>query len=818
MEQLLLDFRHAVRRLRKSPVFALTAVVTLALGIGANAAVFSVFNAVILEPVSFPEPETLVQLVNTANGEPIDSGASLPAYEHWREQTDVIESVTAYRNVSLNYTSGDTPERVAAIRVTGPYFDTFRAPMALGRPFTAEEELLGATSTVVSYAFWTQRLGGDPALIGRSLSLNGVPYTVVGVTAPEFDTRDVGEVDLWVPFTADAGAVSVKAAARLKAGVSLAQAQARLAASTDAFRERVTTALRDEVRFGAVLFKDAVIATGSSTLFRNDPRGLLGMLFGAVAFVLLIACANVASLMLGQASARERDLAVRVALGAGRWRIVRQLLTESAIICAIGGALGLAIGLAGIRALLAVNSAGLPRLGEAGASLPLDWRVAAFTVSVSAATVMLCGLLPALAASRADPNSSLKYSSHSSTTGFKKNKSRSAIVMAQISLAIVLLIGAALLIRTTFALNAVDPGFNVDDVVAMRTFLPEERFQTATAVRELSTSTLERLRAVPGVEAATASCCVPLQRSWGATFKIIGRDDAGRPFSGGGDITISTGDYFDVLEIPVVRGRVFNERDDAGAQPVIVINRALADRWWPGGQGPLGERLQIAVGDEPPREVVGIVENERKARLDIVRPIMYVPLAQVSDSWLKVVLDGDSLAWIVRTSNDPMPLSAVIRDQIQQRTGVAVTDIAPMREIMSGSIARQRANTLLMSVFGGVALLLAAIGIYGVIAYSVQQRTHELGIRMALGARRDRILGMVVRQGAVLVLLGTVVGLTAAYFLAGLLSSMLFGVEPRSVAVFVGAPVTLAVAALVAIAIPAYRASRVQPLSALRSE
>ncbi len=814
MEALSQDIKQAFRTLRKSPVFAATAVLTLALGIGANTAIFSVFNAVVLEPVSFPEPETLVQLVNTVNGQPNDTGASMAAYSYWREQADVIEDVAAYGSVSVNYTAGDRPERVAASQVTASYFRAFRARMALGRSFTPDEDLPGAPKVaVISYGFWIQRLGSDPDVIGTTLSLNGVSHTVVGVTAPEFDTRELGSIDLWTPL--DPNSVwFLKAVARLRPGVSLEQAQARLAASTAAFRERVETAMRDEVRFGAVLFKDAVIATG----FRNDPRGVLWLLIGVVTFVLLIACANVAGLTRAHASARERELAVRSALGAGRWRIVRQLLTESVIVSGISGLLGLTLGFLGIRALLAIDTAGLPRLGQDGALPVIDWRVVAFTVSVSIATAVMSGLLPALAASRGDRNDVIRYSRSQSITGLRTSKTRSAIVVVQISLAIVLLIGAALLIRTTFALNAIEPGFNVDNVVTLRTSLPEARFHTSTAIGELSSRTIERIRSIPGVEAAGVSCCVPLQGSWGLVFKIIGRDDAGRPFSGGGDVTIATGDYFDVFQTRVVRGRVFNESDNSSAPPVLVINRALADRWWPDGQEPLGQMIQLGQSDEPPREVIGIVENERKARLDVVRPIMYVPLGQISDAWLKGNLENDSLAWIVRTSGDPMRLSAIIGDQIRQSTGVPVTNVVSMKEILSGSISRQRANTLLMTVFGGVALLLTAIGVYGVVAYSVHQRTHEIGIRMALGARRDRILRMVIRQGALLAVMGTAIGITAAYFLAGLLTSMLYGVEPRNVAVFLGVPIALAVVVLGAVSIPAYRASRLNPLHALRSE
>ena len=327
------------------------------------------------------------------------------------------------------------------------------------------------------------------------------------------------------------------------------------------------------------------------------------------------------------------------------------------------------------------------------------------------------------------------------------------------------------------------------------------------------------IRAIPGVSAAGATCCVPLQRAWGEVFKIAGRDDGARPFTSGGEVTISTGDYFDVFQVPVVRGRAFGERDDASSTPVIVINRALADRWWPNGQDPIGQKIRIGGGhDEPEREVIGVVENVRQARLELVRQTVYVPFAQISSTWLRTLLPGDSLAWIVRTKTDPLGVAAAVRDEIQRDTAVPVTEVAAMKSIVADSIARQRANMLLMNVFGAVALLLAAVGVYGLVAYSVRERTREIGIRMALGAPGERIVSLVLREGFVLVVAGIALGLTAAFFLAGLIGSLLYGVEPRNVAVFAGVPIVLALVALAAAAIPAYRASRVDPLEALRCE
>jgi len=533
METLNKDIKHAWRMFRENKLFTATAVAALTLGIGVNIAIFSVVNAVLLKPVPFPDPDTLVQVVNANNGVAGGPASSPAKYMHWRAQTDVLESVAAARNQSLNYGQGELLESIAAGQVSAEYFDVLRPPLVMGRWFTPAEDLPNAGYTVIlSYNFWTQRLNSDPDVLGKSITLSGNPYTVVGVVAREFDVRDISPPpEIWVPFQLDPNTVDqghfFTNVARLKPGVSLEQAQAKLLASSSAFRDRFGLAAMDETEgFTAITLQESLV---------SEARPALLVALGAVGFVLLIACANVANLLLIRATGRRRELAVRVALGAGRWRIMRQLLTESLMLSLAGGALGLVAGYVGMRALLTVNTADLPRLGDAGSLLGMDWRVVLFTVALSIATGIVFGLIPALVASRADLNAVMKDSSSRSGSGFRQNKTRSALVLVEVGLSVVLLVGAALLIRTSLALSTVNPGYTTENVLVMYTSLSGPRYQKAEAVAQTARLTLERVRQIPGVEAASMTCCVPLQGGYGLPFNIVGRTNEGR-FTGGGSI------------------------------------------------------------------------------------------------------------------------------------------------------------------------------------------------------------------------------------------------------------------------------------------
>jgi putative ABC transport system permease protein len=820
VETFLKDLKHSLQMFRQSPSFALTAIAALALGIGANTAIFSVVNAVLLKPVPFPEPDRLVMFMNTS---PQGSGsAASPAkFAHWRAQSDVVQDVSAFRNGIVNYTGGEVPEQLRSSQVSADYFRLFGAPVFLGRTFSGDEDLpKGERVVVLSQGLWARRFDSDPAVIGKTISLSGDPHVVIGVIADTFNVAEFGPPpEVWIPFqldpnTSDQGHF-FQAAGRLKRGITLEQAQAKLQASAAAYREKFPNALPPNGGFSVQPFQEAFVA---------NVRPILLVMVAAVSFVLLIACANVANLLLVRATGRKREIAIRAAIGAGRGRIMRQLLTESVALSVVGGGLGLVLGMIGIRALLSINTAGLPRLGQDGTFVGVDWRVLSFTILVSIGTGILFGLIPALQGSRADLNAALKESSGRSGTGFRHNKARSLLVVIEVALAIILLVGSALLIRTSLALRAVDPGFDPHNVLTMRMSLTGPRFTSSAAVDLMIREGVERLRAIPGVESASATCCVPLQGGYGLPFTIVGRPlDQGPYHGGGGWMNVSPG-YFEVFKIPVRRGRAFTDRDDVAAPPVVIINESMALQFWK-DKDPLADQIVIGKGvmrefaSEQPRQIIGVVADSRDSGLNNnPGPKMFVPQAQVPDLANALNLSLSPMAWVIRTQVDPYSLSNPIQDQLRQVAGLPVSNIRSMEEVVSLSTSRQRFNMVLMSIFGGSALLLAAIGIYGLMAYTVQQRTQEIGIRLALGAKASEIRRMVVLQGVRLALVGIVAGIASAHGLTRFIAAFLFGVQPKDPTVFIGIPLLLGLIVLLAVWIPAARASRVDPMEALRYE
>ncbi len=819
METFFRDLRHSLRMFRQTPGFTVAAIAALTLGIGANTAIFSVVNTVLLKSVPFPDPDRIVAFMNTS---PNGSGpaASPTKFNVWRQQTRIVQDASAYQFGVMNVTGGDNPEQVPSGRVSADFFRLFGATTVEGRTFTAEEDRPnGGHVVVLSYGFWQRRFGGDRQMVGKTISLGGDPYEVVGILAASFDSEKFDPLpDVWTPFQIDPQSVEqahyFTSAARLKPGVTLGSAQAQMQMAADEFRGKYPQALGPTNGFSVQPLQQLMV--------RNVRTSLL-VLVGAVSFVLLIACANVANLLLVRATARRREIAIRAAMGAGRSRIARQLLTENLLLSLVGGALGLGLGMVGIRALLAVNPGNIPRIGEHGAGVTADWRVVVFTVAVSLVTGVLFGLFPALQASRADLNLTLKESSSRSGNGFRQNKARAVLVVAEVALALVLLVGAALLIRSFVALRAVNPGFVPRNVLTLRMSLTAPQFQKTAGVDQLVRAGIERVRAVPGVEAAATSCCLPLEGGFGLGFIIVGRPLEGPAHGGGGWVPVSPG-YFDVFKISLLRGRDFTDRDAAGGGGVVIINQTMARQFWPQGD-PLHDQLTIGRGVGPafresPRQIIGIVSDVRNGALDQEpQPTMYIPQAQVTDGITALNAQLAPLTWVVRTRAEPHTLSVAIQKALRDASGgLPVARIRSMDEVVVRSTARADFNMQLLTMFGCSALLLAAIGVYGLMSYSVEQRTQEIGIRLALGAEARQVRNMVLLQGMSLAVVGVAIGTACAFALSRLIASLLFGVTARDPMVFVAVPAVLSVVALVAVWLPALRATRIDPIDALRYE
>jgi predicted permease len=819
LESLLQDIRYAGRTLRRSPGFAITAILALALGIGANTAIFTVVNTVLLQPLAYPEPERLVQL-ELSSPEGNGNITSIPKFMVWRKQSQVFQDVAAYDlgGPGVNLTGGDRPEQLKGVHVSAGFFRVFGARLVAGRTFSADEDRPGGPALVVITGGMWRRFGADPNLVGKSLTLGDEAYTVTGILDPSFASDP--PADIYIPLRADPNSSEqahyLRAAARLKPGISLEQAKAAMNQAAEEYKRKFPGTMGPKEGFTAEPLRDTVV---------GDVRKSLLVLVGAVSFVLLIACANVANLLLARATIRKREIAIRAAIGAGRGALIRQLLTESVLLSLAGGLLGLGLGYLGVRALLAINPGNIPRIGERGSAVLLDWRVLVFTFGVAALTGILFGLVPALNASRADLNLTLKESGQRAGGGLRQNKARSILVVAEMGLALVLLVGAALLLRTFLVLRGVNPGFDAHNVLTMQMSLTGKRFETAAGVNQLVREAERRVGSLPGVISFASTCFLPLEGGFGLPFTIEGRPlPEGQPFHGGGSWRTVSPRYFEVFRIPLLRGRMFTDRDDGGGAPVVLINEGLAKQFWEKSDA-VGQRITIGKGigpqfEEPPREIIGIVGDVRNQGLNNnPDPIMYVPVAQVKDGVTALNNRIIPITLAIRTNVEPNSLSKEIQEELRVASGgLPVARVRSMELVRGESTSRTDFNMTLLVIFAGVALLLAAIGIYGLIAYSVQQRTQEIGIRMALGASLQDVRKMVVKQGMTLALIGVLLGVGAALGLTRLMTSLLYGVKASDPVVLVSAAVALGAVALLATYVPARRASRVDPIVSLRYE
>ncbi len=810
MNTLLQDLRYGVRMLAKKPGFTLIAVMTLALGIGATTAIFTVVNAVLLRPLPYAEPDRIMALWPDRPGSSF-SGVSESKFVFWRERSQSFEGVAATTGIGsgVNLSGGNEPEFVSGVRVSADFFRVLGVHPLIGRDFTQEEDSpSGDRVVILTDGLWRRRFGGDPALPGKTVAINAKDYTVVGVMPPGF--RYGEQVDLLVPMRTNPASRdeghNYTVLARIKPGVSQAQAVADMKVVFDSFKDAYPKMLwRQEEGIRVEPYLASLTA---------DSRPLLMIMLGAVGFVLLIACANVANLQLTQAAGRASEMAVRQALGASWWRIARQLLTEGVLLALVGGLAGLLLASWGTEALAAFLPADLiPRSGE----ITFDWRVLTFALSAAVLTGLIFALAPAVKAARVDVNHALKQGGGKGAIGDDRGRMRSALVVSEIALALVLLIGAGLLIRTFVSLRRVDPGFDPRNVLTFEVAPNGQQYNTTAKHEDYTRRALERIKALPGVDAAAVTSNLPLSRWLNLTVEVEGRPNSERST----EIRLITPEYFEVLRMRLLQGRRFDDNDTAGSEPVVIVNEAYANRVFK-DTDPLGQRLIVQRTPKNTRscQVVGVVSDLKQFGLNSLAPAaVFVPLAQVPDDVLLIARQFVTIKFVIRTAVDPLTLAATVkREMLNVDSLLPVTNIQSLDQIVSLSLARDRFNTALLGLFAGIGLVLAVIGIYGVVAYSVMQRTREIGIRVALGARSEDVVKLVVAQGMLPALIGVVIGLGGAFALTRLLSTFLFGVTATDTITYVATALLLTGVALGACFVPARKATRVDPMVALRYE
>jgi putative ABC transport system permease protein len=822
MHTLWQDIRFGARMLLKSPTITAIVILALALGIGANTAIFSVINAVVLRPLPYDHPEELLFL-NERSPVLDEMSISYPNFTDWRNQNHVFEKIGVYNRNSYNLTGYGEAERILTGQVSADLFSALRANAMIGRVFTNDEDKPGGPPVVVlSYALWQRRFGGQNSILNQNLTLNGRSYSVIGVMPADYAFPS--RVEMWVPVGQLSGDPNwqqrgnhpgLYGVGRMKPGVTQAQAQADM--------NNIAANLNKQ-------FPDSNSNTGirirtmMEVLVGDAVKNTLWILFGAVAFVLLIACANIANLLLARATARRKEMAIRAAMGAGRWRIARQLLTESLLLAIIGGGIGLVIAKLMIKWILYVSPTAIPRSRE----ITLNWRVLAFTLGVSVLTGVLFGLVPALQAGQVDVHETLKEAGRGTSA---KHWLRSSLVIVEVATTMVLLIGAGLMIRSFYRLQNVDPGFSYEQLTSFTVALPQRKYVTEDQRSAFFNTLLQNLRALPGVQSVAAASGLPLgNNGWQTSFVIDGRPQPPKGQSPLMEACTVTPDYFRTMNIPLRRGRYFTDYDNrsflAGRDlsklndgermisgtNVIIVDDLFAKQNWPGEEA-VGKRIRFGTdAGAPMLEVVGVVGRVRMESLsdDSNRVQGYFPFSQMPFNGMTVIIKGNS---------DPNQLIAAARAQVRSiDPDQPIYNIRTMEEIRGESVAPQRLNLLLLSIFAGIAFVLAVVGIYGVMSYAVTQRTHEIGIRMAIGAQPRDVFRMILGQGMLLTIVGMAAGLVLAFVLTRLMATMLFGVKPTDPVTFAGVAVLLAAVALIACYIPGRRATKVDPVHSLRYE
>jgi putative ABC transport system permease protein len=804
MSTLIRDLRYGLQMLLKKPGFTLIAVLTLALGVGANTAIFSVINGVLLRRLPYADPDRLVMIWEDPGGNPRNR-VNPRNFADWSEQNQSFEQVAAIETGNVNLTGGAEPERIVYANVSPGFFSILRANAAEGRVFSPEEDKPGGASVaVISDSLWQRRFGADPTLIGRNIELSGERVTVIGVMPAHF--RFPSAAEIWRPlvFTPaqldnnNRGSHFLRVVGRLKSGVTVEQAQADMETIYDRLRQQYPRALTNWRPHVAALHEDTV----------GNVRQPLLILLGAVGFVLLIACSNIANLTLARAVARRREIAIRAALGAGRARLLRQLLTESLLLALLGGGVGLLLGSWLVESLIYLSPGNIPRLDE----ISLDRRVLAFNLLLSLGSGLIFGLAPALQASKIDLSEALKDASKASAGGRQSNLRR-AFVIAEIALSLALLIGAGLMIKSFIRLGRVDLGFNPENVLTMRVSLPSNRYAEPARQAAFYRQVVERVKALPGAQSASLISDPPVVNSWGLwsnSFNIEGRPDPPPGHGQYASLRWITPDYFKTMGIQLRRGRIMTEADVEGRPRVAVIDEEMARQFFP-NEDPIGKRLVIAIRDNGPREIVGVVGNVRQNTLaEPAGPHMYVPYYQSPLGYATL---------LVRASGDPLKLASAVKNEVLAvDRDQPVYAVRTMERIIDDSVAERRFQMLLLGLFAVVALALAGVGVYGVISYAVTERAREIGIRVALGAQRRDILRLVIGQGIKLTSIGVAVGLLTSFALTRLMENLLYDVTATDPATFLLIPLLLAGVALLACYVPARRAMKVDPLAALRCE